>query len=74
MGFTASEGAAVMVSVTGAVCGLLDAPAELTVIVPWYVAGANPAGLTETVRTPGVVPEGVTLSQPPPDCVDAAAV
>jgi hypothetical protein len=44
------------VSVTVTLCGLFAAPLEVRVTVPVYVPAANPAGLTETLTFPGVVP------------------
>ena len=38
------------------ICGLFDAPPEVTVTDPKYVPGANPTGLTPTVNAAGVVP------------------
>ena len=68
-------GALVTVSATATVWGLLPAPAAATVTVPLCVPAANPPGFTETLRLPGVVPlRGETLSQFPPELVDAEAV
>src|SRR5438094_763161 len=62
------------VMVTATVCGLLPAAAEVSVMAPEYVPAASPAGLTETTSVAGVVAlAGETLSQLPPDVVDAAA-
>ena len=58
--------AAVTVNVTLTVCGLFDAPEDVTVNVPVYVPAASPEGLTLTLTDPGVVPlAGVADSHPP---------
>jgi hypothetical protein len=67
-------GDAETVSVTKIDCGLLEAPVELIVTFPEYVATASPVGLTETLRFAGIVPlPGLTDSQLPPDWVLAVA-
>ena len=48
--------AAVTTNVTGTVCGLLEAPEEVMVMLPLYVPAARPAGLAVMLRLPGVVP------------------
>ena len=59
---------------TGTVCGLLAAPGAVTKIVPDQVPTAKPAVLTDTA-TGDVTPlEGDTLSQLPPETVDAVAL
>ena len=61
-------------SVTKIDCGLLEAPVELIVTFPEYVATASPVGLAETLRFAGIVPlPGLTDSQLPPDWVLAVA-
>src|SRR5207247_868966 len=63
------------VRVTATVCGLFPAAAEVSVMAPEYVPAASPAGLTETTSVAGVVAlAGETLSQLPPEVVEAAAV
>jgi len=63
------------VRVTATVRGLLPAAAEVSIMAPEYVPAASPAGLTETASAAGVVAlPGETLSQLPPEVVDAAAV
>ena len=53
-----------MTKVTATLCGLLVAPAAVTVMVPLYVPGASPATFAETVRVAAFVPDvGATLSQ-----------
>jgi hypothetical protein len=60
-------------SVTGTDTGLFDTPAELIVMLLWYVAAARPLGITETLTEPGVLPDpGVTDSHDAP--TPAAAV
>ena len=50
----------------------LPADAEVNVIAPEYVPAASPPGLTETAKAAGVVAlAGETLSQPPPEVVEA---
>jgi len=52
------------------VSGLAPAVEEVTVIFPWYVPDAKPAGFTATVAVVGVaLPAVVTESQDPPDAV-----
>src|SRR5205809_5179354 len=63
------------VRVTATVCGLLPAAAEVSVTAPEYVPAASPAGSTATASVAGVVAlAGETLSQLPPEVVDAAVV
>jgi hypothetical protein len=62
-------------SVTATVCGVLVAPGAVTVIVPLYVPAAKPEMFTAAATVLGAVPEvGETLSQLPPEVVEAAAV
>src|SRR5438876_9833435 len=62
------------VRVTATLCGLLPSAGEVSVIAPEYVPAASPAGLTETANAAGVVAlAGETLSQLPPEVVEAAA-
>jgi hypothetical protein len=56
LGLTVIVGAAVTLSVTETVCGLLEAPEEVTVMVPLWVPALRPAGFTDTLALPGVVP------------------
>jgi hypothetical protein len=68
-------GRAAMFNVTAIVCGVLEAPGAVMVIVPLYVPAANAVLLTVAVRVLGAVPDpGETLSQLPPEVVAAAAV
>ena len=63
------------VRVTATVCGLLPAAAEVSMTAPEYLPAASPAGLTATTSVAGVVAlAGETLSQLPPELVEAAAV
>ena len=63
------------VRVTATVCGLLASAGEVSVMAPEYVPAVSPAGLTETASAAGVVAlAGETLSQLPPELVEAAAV
>ena len=65
-------GGALTLRVTGMDTGLLEAPLEVIVMAPLYVAGVKLVIFTETVSEPGVLPDvGVTDSQDPPE---AAAV
>jgi hypothetical protein len=76
-GAATTGGGAVTVNVTGTASGLLDALAAVIEIVPLYVPGVRPVGLTETliVGDACVLPlVGETLSQLPPETVDDAAV
>jgi hypothetical protein len=51
-------------SVTGTLCGLFDAPPDVTVTDPEWVPGPNPEGFTPTVNEAGVVPlDGFTVIQ-----------
>ena len=51
---------AVTVRVTGTVLGLFDVPEAVIVTLPLYVPAARPAGFTETLTLPVVLPlEGV---------------
>jgi hypothetical protein len=68
-------GAAVTVKVTATVRGLFPAAAAATDTVPAYVPAARPAGLTDTLIEPGVVPEaGEAVSQDPPLVVELVVV
>jgi len=70
-----SAGGAETVSETEMDCGLLEAPVELTVMLPKYVPVPSPTGLTEILRLAGVVPLfKVTESQVPPEVVVAEAL
>src|ERR1700722_3146462 len=61
-------GGAVTVKVTGIICPLLDACAEVREIVPLYTPAVRFAGLTATVREAGVVAAvEVTESPLPPE-------
>src|ERR1039457_1524071 len=67
---TVNVGAEETVSVTETVCGLLLAADGVMVIVPLYVPGFRPAGLTDTLKLAGAVAViGLTVSQLPPDAV-----
>lgn len=70
-----SVGAALTVKVTGMVCPLLEACAEVKVMMPLYTPAVSPAVFTDTVKVAGVfAPLGATESQLPPEVVLAAAV
>jgi hypothetical protein len=61
--------------VTGIAKGLFDAPATVTVMLPWYVAAFSPVVSTDTPSSAGPVPEpGLTDSHEPPEVVLAATV
>jgi hypothetical protein len=54
--------AAVTFRVTGMLTGVFDAPVPATETDPVYVPAAKPAGLTERLMLPGVVPLPVVVS------------
>jgi len=61
--------------VTEIASGLLEAPVELSVMLPEYVPAASPEGLVEMARAAGVVPlAGLTESQLPPEKLVAEAL
>lgn len=52
---------------TAMICGLLDAPAAVIVMLLWYVPAVKSDGFTETLRKLGKVPDpGVTDSHGDP--------
>jgi hypothetical protein len=71
---TTLEAAALTVSATEMVCGLLAAPVAVTVIAPLYGPGVKLAGVTEIVRFDGEGPEGVTESHAAFELADHARV
>src|ERR1022692_1185377 len=72
-GVAARDAAPETVSVTATVCA--TPPVGVTVMLPLYVPGARPAGLTETLKLTFPVPDaGVTASHAPPVLVPALAV
>lgn len=74
-GLRISVGSPVTVKVTGIVKGVFEAFGPLTVMEPLYVPAVRLPRAADTVRVPGVFPEaGETLSQLPPEVVEAAAV
>jgi hypothetical protein len=69
LGFAVTFGlvAAVIVNVTGTLCGVFPAPDDAIETLPLYVPAAIPDGLTETLTLPGVLPPPLAESQAPPD-------
>jgi hypothetical protein len=67
-------GAGVTVSVTPIETGLLDAPAAVTVVAPWYEPGVRLVGVTEIARVDGAKPEGVAENHGAFELADQARV
>ena len=70
VGAADSTAAAVTFNVTGIVNGLFEAPADVTVIVPFKVPAVSPDVLIDTLTARGVVPAvGVTCSHGAEDVI-----
>ena len=70
MKLAAMEGSFETFNVTGICCAPLPAPTPVTVTAPVYDPGASPAGLTEMLSGPGVVPVVGATSHAWPSAVE----